>query len=136
MYNIEKNQSSQITLLSHTFYLRSYFCRNYKKYRKKIDKLIAIITNHPYFKKAISPPNIHEQKDLEERVAFMKKQILERKTPKKEKMKITLQGLGLGEFFGPKNITLLSPDEKKLQEIRESQIQFFAKKKKKNYLKK
>jgi len=32
-----------------------------------------------------------------------------------------LKGLGLGGF-GPKDIALLSPDEKKLQEVRELQI--------------
>ena len=128
IYDIEKKQPSQITLLSHTFSLRSYSYINYEKNRDKIDKLVITIIKHPYFKKAISPPNILEQKDLEERVEFVKNKILEIKAPKK-KGKIMLQGLGLGEFFGPKNIILLSPDEKKLQEIRESQIQFFAKKK-------
>ena len=126
-YDIEKNEPLKITILCDPLTC-SYPPKNKSdKFNIKTKELVTTIINNPYFKKAILPPNIQEKKDLIERVDFVKNKVLEI-TPKK-KGKIMLQGLGLGEFFGPKNITLLSPDAKKLQEIREFQIQFLVKKK-------
>jgi len=128
-YYIKKNKLFGITLSDSLMF--RYPPKEYKdcKFFKKIEEIIRTIITHPHFETILHQEEIQAQKDLEERIEFMKNHILERKTPKKEKTKIMLQGLGLGGLFGPKNITVLFPDEKKLQEIRKSQIQFLTTKK-------
>ena len=128
-YYIEKDELFRITL-SDTLVFKYPPKESYKdcKIFKKIEELIRTIITHPHFEITLHQEEIQAQKDLEERVEFMKNQVLEI-TPKEENKKIMLRGLGLGEFFGPKDITLLSPDAKRLQKIRKLQIQFLITKK-------